>query len=316
LPIITSLQDLGFSFFWHVPRFGWSELAAGPGRGNVCEMAWAEGVWVSSWRSALVWSVAAFFWLLSFGPASGADGPRWVVEEQRGEGVIYSEFAVSTADIWRQLDEVSAELEAATGIRGSGERVEVVLFASQSSYSRYLISKLPQARSRRAIFYRNGDVSQIYAWNNRSLMTDLRHEMVHVRVHQHMPYAPLWLDEGLAEYFEERRGSVGDKSRREMVRWKARLNQLSSLPSLERLPAAEAMGAEDYRNSWAWAAFFLGESEQSRGVLRAFVAEVHEGGAPGVFSAYAESRVPGLLSRGNSYFRKMPTSLSFGSSLK
>jgi hypothetical protein len=279
-------------------------------------MAPSEGISASSWRSAAVWVAAAFLWLLFSGPAWCTDGPRWVMEEQRGEGVIYSEFALSTAEVWRQLDEVSVELEAAAGIRGSGERVEVVLFASQSSYSRYLLSKLPQARNRRAIFYRNGDVSQIYAWNNRSLMTDLRHEMVHVLVHQHMPYAPLWLDEGLAEYFEERGGSAGDISRREMLRWKARLNQVPSLPALEKIPAAEAMGAEDYRNSWAWAAFFLGDSEQSRGVLKAFVSEVHQGGAPGAFSAYAESRVPGLLSRGNSYFRKMPTSLSFGSSLK
>jgi hypothetical protein len=52
-------------------------------------------------------------------------------------------------------------------------------------------------------------------------MTDLRHEMVHVRVHQHLPFAPLWLDEGLAECFEERLGSRADVSRRELLRWRA-----------------------------------------------------------------------------------------------
>ncbi len=237
------------------------------------------------------------------------------MEEQRGTAVLYSEFSVSAADVWRELDEVTGLLEKSAGIVATDERVEIVLFASQASYLKYLSSGLPQARNRRALFYKNAGVSQIYAWNNRSLMTDLRHEMVHVRVHQHLPFAPLWLDEGLAECFEERSGSRADASRRELLRWKARLNQVASLQVLERLPSAEAMDGDDYRNSWAWTAFLLGESEESRRVLRGYVAEIHRGEAPGAFSAWVGSQNSELLSRANSYFRKMPTSLNFGSSL-
>ncbi|MFM7056786.1 MAG: hypothetical protein ACKO2P_07665 [Planctomycetota bacterium] len=241
---------------------------------------------------------------------------RWQVESQRGASVLYAEFAIEPGDVWRELDEVSALLEQTTGIEATDKRVEVVLFASQSSYLQYLTPGLPQARNRRALFYRNAGVSQIYAWKSRSLMTDLRHEMVHVRVHQHLPFAPLWLDEGLAECFEERAGSRADVSRRELLRWKARMSQVSSLRGLERLPSAESMDGDDYRNSWAWVAFLLQESEESRGVLRGYVEEIHRGEAPGAFSAWADARFPSLLPRANSYFRKMPSSLKFGSSLK
>ena len=291
------------------------------GRWEACVMAVGGGFLGGIRRHCLLRCIGALLLLgwpavsESSGAAGGED-PRWVVEEQRGVETLYSEFAVSSGEIWKQLDEVSGELESAVGIVGSGERLEVVLFGTQSSYLRYLSERLPQARNRRAIFYRNGDVSQIYAWNSRQLMTDLRHELVHVRVHQHLPYAPLWLDEGLAECFEERGGSRGDAARRDLLRWKARLNQVGALPGLERLSSAESMDADDYRNSWAWADFFLRESEESRRLLRGYVAEIHRGEAPGAFSVYAESRSPGVLSRGNSYFRKMPSALIFRSSSK
>lgn len=247
--------------------------------------------------------------------AGGEAVSKWVVEEQRGTAVLYSEFSLSANDVWKELDEVTGLLEKSAGIVATDERVEIVLFASQASYLKYLSAGLPQARNRRALFYKNAGVSQIYAWNNRSLMTDLRHEMVHVRVHQHLPFAPLWLDEGLAECFEERLGSRADVSRRELLRWKARVNQVSSLRVLERLPSAEAMDGDDYRDSWAWTSFLLTESDESRRVLRGYVAEIHRGEAPGAFSAWVVSQNSALLSRANSYFRKMPSSLNFGSSL-
>lgn len=276
------------------------------GGGEPMRSDWTDG------RQAI--SAAVFLVVAAWAGACSAwgAGGRWVVEDQRGTCVLYSEFSIPPADVWRELEEVSALLEQSAGIVASTERVEVVLFASQSSYLKYLSQGLPQARNRRALFYRNAGVSQIYAWKSRSLMTDLRHEMVHVRVHQHLPFAPLWLDEGLAECFEERAGSRVDVTRREQLRWRARVNQVGSLRVLERLPSAEAMDGDDYRNSWAWTAFLLQESEESRNLLRTYIAEIHRGEAPGAFSSWADARVPSLLPRANSYFRKMPPSLNLG----
>ncbi|MGV2339858.1 MAG UNVERIFIED_CONTAM: hypothetical protein LVR18_39660 [Planctomycetaceae bacterium] len=50
---------------------------------------------------------------------------------------------------------------------------------------------------------------------------------------------------------------------------------MSSLRVLERLPSAEAMDGDDYRDSWAWTSFLLAESDESRRLLRGYVAEIH-----------------------------------------
>ena len=239
---------------------------------------------------------------------------RWVVEETRGEETLYSEFPLDVAGVWKQLDSVSDELKNAVGIESSSEPVEVILFSTHASYVQYLSQKIPQARNRRAIFLRNGAVSQIYAWNSRTLMTDLRHEMVHVRIHQHLPFFPLWLDEGLAEYFEEEPGKRSVSSRRDSVRWKARLGMSPSLRALEGLPSAEAMNGDSYRDSWAWVSFLINDSRQSRGVLKQYLNLIHRGEAPGAFSQFAEAENPGLISRANSYFRKMSFVVTFDSS--
>ena len=241
-------------------------------------------------------------------------GERWVVQDQRQQTLLYSEFELDLERIWAELGEVDFELSAATGIRATDGRVEIVLFASRQSYLEYLAARVPQAAARRAIFLKNGSISQVYAYNSRSLVVDLRHEMTHVRVHQHMPYAPLWLDEGLAEYFEEEEAARPRSSRREAVRWKARLGSSPSLISLEKIPSAEAMGAEEYRSSWAWICFLINDGAGSRQTLQNYVEEVHRGAAPGKFSEYAQAENTGLLSRANSYFRKMTFPLTFDSS--
>jgi hypothetical protein len=239
---------------------------------------------------------------------------RWVVEETRGEETLYSEFPLDVAGIWKQIDSVSNELKNSVGIESSSEPVEIVLFSTHASYVQYLSQKIPQARNRRAIFLRNGAVSQIYAWNSRTLMTDLRHEMVHVRIHQHLPFFPLWLDEGLAEYFEEEPGKRSVSSRRDSVRWKARLGMSPSLRALEGLPSAEAMNGETYRDSWAWVSFLINNSAESRDTLRKYVKLIYRGEAPGTFSSFAEAESPGLTARANSYFRKMTIVVTLDSS--
>jgi len=244
--------------------------------------------------------------------ASGGD--RWVVQAQRGSLLLYAEFDPDTERIWAELAEVDAELLEATGIEGTSGRVEIVLFSTRQSYLQYLSGRVPQASARRAIFLKNGEISQVYAYNSRSLAVDLRHEMTHVRVHQHMPYAPLWLDEGLAEYFEEEEAARPRSSRREAVRWKARVGFSPTLPALEKITAAEAMGADEYRNSWAWICFLINDSADSRQLLRSYVRQIHRGEAPGRFSEYAATENSGLLSRANSYFRKMTFPLTFASS--
>lgn len=236
-------------------------------------------------------------------PVSAID--RWVVSTRIDSAELYAEYHPDLAAIESAIVGVSRELTVLVGDLAARERIQIMLFRDQHSYLDYLSSRIPQARHRKAIYYRNGDVHQIYAWNSRSLLTDLRHEMTHAILHQHLPYVPLWLDEGLAEYLEESPLDRESSRRSVSARWKARTGWKPSLASLEAIRSADSMSADDYRDSWAWTCFLINESDESLQLLRNFVDAIHRGEAPGSFSRFAEAESPGLINRSNSYFRKI-----------
>jgi hypothetical protein len=230
---------------------------------------------------------------------------RWRTRDQRENVQFYSEIHFDTDVVWEQLENVSRELDQRLGLQSSGKPIQIMLFKNHASYANYLTPQIPQAGRRKAIYYRNGDVSQIYAYHSHSVLTDLRHEMTHAILHQHLPFVPLWLDEGLAEYFEEDEKARVSSQRIATVQWKARVGSPPSLVSLESVSSAEEMDSAAYRDSWAFASFLLNESPESLKVLKNYVTAIHRGEAPGAFSSYAAARIPDFRTRANSYFRKI-----------
>lgn len=252
--------------------------------------------------------------LFSLPLVAHAQHSRWVVEDRRGSVEVYAEFAPEIQDLWKHIDDVARELKVLVAVEPTDKPIQIILFRDRESYLRYLASSVPQSRQRRAIFYRNGDVYQVYAYRSRTLTTDLRHEVTHAILHQHLPFLPLWIDEGLAEYLEEPESARSDSSRTKSARWRARVGWAPSLQSLEKIPNAESMNAEDYRDSWAMTCLLLNESDASRQALRDYLAVIHRGEAPGPFSMTQEAADSGVFSRANSYFRKMSIRLNSGSS--
>ena len=69
---------------------------------------------------------------------------------------------------------------------------------------------------------------------------DLRHEATHALLHGSLPMVPLWLDEGLAKYFEVLREHRIDGSPYvNTVKENVRLGQLYKLPVLEEMRTCE-----------------------------------------------------------------------------
>src|SRR5690606_3165682 len=98
---------------------------------------------------------------------------------------------------------------------------------------------------------------------------------------------PLWLDEGLAEYYEvapdERAAGSPYAS---SVRWNVRFGYIPDLEKLERLRELHEMGRDEYRDAWAWTHFLLHGSDTSRGALGAYLKQIEEGPEPGSLSTY------------------------------
>jgi len=244
--------------------------------------------------------------IISLCAFQAAQGGEWLVHERHGNFELSSQFKIAPQVLWDELKDVSQELAKTLQVAPTEDPVRIVLFTDQQTYIAALAPGLPQVRLRKALFVRSGNVSSIYAYQSRTLAADLRHEATHAFLHQHLPFLPLWLDEGLAEYLEEKRSQRQTSSRASTVRWKARIGWKPDLKLLEAIPSAEKMEPGDYRDSWAWVCFLLNESPETQDLLVKYLATIHQGGDPGPFSAFGESSMPDLSKRAASYLRRIP----------
>jgi hypothetical protein len=79
--------------------------------------------------------------------------------------------------------------------------IVVYLFKSESDYHRYMSTHFG-LKSRSAYFMQTSSELAVYAHWGDKVRDDLRHEYTHGLLHSAIKKVPLWLDEGLAEYFE------------------------------------------------------------------------------------------------------------------
>jgi hypothetical protein len=116
---------------------------------------------------------------------------------------------------------------------------------------------------------KHGGRFEVYAqWSQRA-GEDLRHETTHAYLHTSLADLPLWLDEGLAEYFETPAAAEGwNAPHAELLlramhagRWRPDLQRLEALPS-----SAE-MTQLDYAEAWSWAYLLLRTDPQRRDLL-------------------------------------------------
>jgi hypothetical protein len=169
-------------------------------------------------------------------------------------------------------DQVYAELQLPTGTN----IVQVYLFADRQDYEQYMQAHFRNLPTRRAFFMarsdeRHGDELLVYTYWGDRIQEDLRHELTHALLHSVLKNVPMWLDEGLAEYFEVPPHWQGLNHRHLAV---LRVQQpgvpwTPNLARLEKLTLIKEMTPADYRESWAWVHFMLRSPShsQAKGVL-------------------------------------------------
>lgn len=257
---------------------------------------------LQTFRQAAILSLFLFYPQIS-------QSSNWVIHERHGGLEIFSEARIATDSVVSELAEVQREIRDLLQLKSDGLTVQIVVFRSFDSYRSYLANRIPEAVHRRAIFYRSGAVSQLYAVYHKEMMTDLRHEYTHAVLHHALPYVPLWIDEGTAEYLEVPASQRHRSSRLTATRWKSRTGWSPDLKTLESIRSAGSMTNEDYRDSWAWIHFLLESSNSSKDLLRSYLAAVSAGEAAGQFSEWVENKAPRLPREIGSYFRRFRFSL-------
>jgi hypothetical protein len=195
------------------------------------------------------------------------------------------------------LDELvarRADLGRLLELPNSDESVHVYLFENADRFEQFMELHHPDLPLRRAFFLETDTRLAIYAqWGDR-VAEDLRHEVTHGYLHAVVPNLPLWLDEGLAEYFEVPRG-YGGLNRVHVQHLLARMQRHQWSPDLARLERLDATGdlsQEDYAESWAWVHFLLHDEAKGRDLLRSFLADLRRDGAAEPLSKRIERVVP------------------------
>ncbi len=181
------------------------------------------------------------------------------------------------APVVRQLQSLEAEIRETLGFRVEpGESpVEVYILDDRRAFDHFLTFYYPDLPHRRAFFLANGNQRVVYTFFGDRLEEDIRHEATHALLHVAVGDIPLWLDEGLAEYFEspaDRKGLNPEHVARLpadlAAGWTPDLARLESLRSVGR------MTPRDYRESWAWVHFLLNEGRANKGAMLAYLGEL------------------------------------------
>jgi len=183
-----------------------------------------------------------------------------------------------------------------------GERpVVVYLFPNELDYTQYLQTRFPDFPSRRAYFIETaGRDLSVYTWWGDQIGEDLRHEYTHGLLHASLVNVPLWLDEGLAEYFEVGGvvpGQINNEHAQLLVVGVQRGAWRPDLGRLESLEKVEEMRRADYRESWAWVHFMLHSSPDTRMVLLQYLADLRTDPTPGSMKSRLQQQVPDLDQR-------------------
>jgi hypothetical protein len=154
------------------------------------------------------------------------------------------------------------------GLPISDEPIHVYLFPRADRFEAFLKTHHPNLPVRRAFFVETDTRLSVYAYWGDRVAEDLRHEVVHGYLHAVVPHLPLWLDEGLAEYFEVPRGMSG--ANRPHVDELARLGDewRPDLKRLEQLQSTSQMSQRAYAESWAFVHYLLESSPENRTLLR------------------------------------------------
>lgn len=193
--------------------------------------------------------------------------------------VVHTDFELPKQHrLMGELKALRTDLSEKLSLPVSDEPIHVYLFESSDEFRQFMQRNYPDFPSRRAFFVETDTRLAVYAFWGDRIAEDLRHETAHGYLHSVVPNLPLWLDEGLAEYFEVSRGHNGVNGPH-IEELMLRFNQggwRPDLARLERLESVADMTQFDYAESWAWVHFMLHTTKERRDVLFRYLSQLRD----------------------------------------
>ncbi|HMF37156.1 MAG TPA: hypothetical protein VKF17_10970 [Isosphaeraceae bacterium] len=232
--------------------------------------------------------LASCLCLLPIGCATLGDRGRALVptryQVRTGPFLVYSSTPIpADSPAIRCLHSLETDLSSRLNYhaRPDEEPVEIYVLNDRNAYTHFLKFYYPELPPRRAFFLSQGERRVVYTYLSDRLEEDLRHEATHALVRGCYGDLPLWLDEGLAEYFETRTDTI-DVQDEHMAKLPEDLKKgwTPDLPRLESLTDIHEMTPRDYRESWAWVHLMLGDSPQGKSLLIDYLNQGRKGPRP------------------------------------
>ena len=209
---------------------------------------------------------------LADGPgAAMAEQPQWPDEQQIAWLTVHADFSVANLrPLLANAVELRNDVSDALRLQTKETPIHLYLFRRKSTFEKYVRRYYPSIPPRRALFIKERGHAMVFAYRSPELATDLRHEMTHAILNTALPFVPLWLDEGIAEYFEVTpvRRLAGHSHLRSIDR----RTKLAAIEQLERVDGLAGMTKKDYRDAWAWVHWMLTGSSNAKSELQSYLA--------------------------------------------
>ena len=207
--------------------------------------------------------------------------------------VVNSDFKLpEDSRLMDELEQLRGRVSRTLELPVSAQPIQVYLFKSDKTYRRFLKAHFPKFPERRAFFVRRKEELAVYAHYSDRVAEDLRHEVSHGYLHSVLRGLPLWLDEGLAEYFEMSPEHTGRHAQHidelatamdaseESKQWSPEISRL------EALSDGAEMQQLDYAESWAWVHWLLETTPRRREVLQDYLRTLRKDGKAGLLSEW------------------------------
>jgi len=202
-----------------------------------------------------------------------------------GYYVFYHDFEVDKSDpLFAELEELPDQVFSELNLPPSNAVVQVFLFDNQDRYERYMRTKYRNLPTRRAYFIAEpraggADELKVFTWIGDHLRTDLRHELTHALLHSVLKDVPLWLDEGLAGFFElpPHQDGVNPQHLDTLRRGPFQ----PDLARLEKFDQVRQMEKPEYREAWAWVHLMLRSGPGAKKVLHDYLQSLRTDSNPG-----------------------------------
>lgn len=227
-------------------------------------------------------------------------GERWLAAEENwqetmelGAFICHAQFPIPS--IQNQLN-VLTELQ--TSIREKlipappKEKIELYVFRDEAAWREYHAREFRNIPWRRALFVKPDVIiktqrsrGKIFTFLSPKLEADLKHEGTHAILHAILGKPlPIWLDEGLAEYFER------DPQWLEVTRKRLQEQQMIPLKKLEKIYSMAGMTRDAYGDSWAWVTCLLDGPSEMRSILPEYLRDFKKLFCPSVSSRISRTR--------------------------